>query len=149
MQLADPDRLEAESIVYGRLMRYGSLQVGVMAVVVGLIAPACSDPGLEGEVSAVREQLEELSAAQQALDARVADIEATVRTLEIPADASQEISLLGSELRSLSGQIEEVADQVSDNEFAIDDLQRCVNEYMDTIGSWSSNVNSRYTYYYC
>jgi hypothetical protein len=31
----------------------------------------------------------------------------------------------------------------------VDDLRNCVNEYMVTIGRWSSNVNSYYDYYYC
>lgn len=41
-----------------------------------------------------------------------------------------------------SGAVEKVVDD-------IDALKECVNEYMDVIGRWSTDVSTRYDYLYC
>jgi outer membrane murein-binding lipoprotein Lpp len=115
-----------------------------------LVLSACATTGAVEEQA---ERLDEFSSRIDAIDKRLASIEGRVQALNLPPDLSGDLATLDSDVSRLARDVQDlhqVADAAySDAVSEVDDLRDCLNEYMDTIGRWSSNVNSYYDYYYC
>lgn len=86
----------------------------------------------------------------------VTSMDDRIDNLRIPPDLTSSISLLQGDLSDLQGTVDDMEGDLSSMWIEIGTVESelfaltdCVNEYMDTIGSWSSNVSSFYTYYYC
>jgi len=102
----------------------------VIAALVGVAWVSSRTSELERELTVARHDARSAKAAGAAMSRRVAEIEATVATPPSgPATAGDDSSAaVASDIR---------------------DLTDCVNAYMDTIGTWSTDVRSRYTYDRC
>lgn len=106
------------------------LTVAVVALLVVTIALAGRVDTLEDDVHRAEAQArgggQGISGRVDALEDSVADLEASPGGA--PSDGG--------------AAVDEVVDDV-------DALKKCVNEYMDVIGRWSSDVSTRYDYLYC
>lgn len=138
------NRLKVEGTVRKRVW---SSITGLLVVL--LLATSCTTAELEAEMSALRtdvdklsEELRSVQTDQQTLAGRVDQLKDELGQLQVPADLSRAVS-------SLRDDVAGVDQQVSDIFWEIDDLKSCVNDYMDTIADWSSNIYSYYEYYYC
>lgn len=94
-----------------------------------------SSADLERQVEALREE-------NAGLLARVEAMESYLERLPEAPDVS-------GELRSLEDDLGDLQRSVLGLSSEIGALSSCVNDYMDTIARWSSNVYSEYRYYYC
>lgn len=119
----------------------------IAALVLG--STACSTDQLAEQVTELETQVSSVQSQNRTLENRVDVLESFIANLDLPADTSQEIVALGRAVVAVTNEVNDLAGQVSDNEFEIELMKTCVNEYMDTIGRWSSNVNSFYNYFYC
>ena len=88
----------------------------------------------ELEASVARLSLSDLSTS--GLDDRVATLEQGLTDVE---DTQTDLSQ-----RTVS--LFDVADS---NRSEIELMRSCVNDYMETIGRWSSNLGSSFTYFFC
>ena len=119
----------------------------IAALVLG--SAACSTDQLAEQVTELETQVSSVQSQNRTLEDRVDVLESFIASLDLPPDTSQEIVALGRAVVAVTNEVDDLAGQVSDNEFEIELMKTCVNEYMDTIGRWSSNVNSFYNYSYC
>lgn len=115
-----------------------------------LMLSACASTGAVDEQV---ERVDEVNIRVDAIGERLASIEASLGTLNLPPDLSGEIANLNDEVSGLNREVRGLR-QTADTAYyeavsEVDDLRDCVNEYMDTIGRWSTNVNSYYDYFYC
>lgn len=99
------------------------------------------------------QELEQRIGSNQRL---VASMDDRIDNLRIPPDLTSSIALLQGDVSGLQGTVDDMEGDLSSMWIEIGTVESelfaltdCVNEYMDTIGSWSSNVSSFYTYYYC
>ncbi|MBM4044354.1 MAG: hypothetical protein FJ279_04505 [Planctomycetes bacterium] len=67
----------------------------------------------------------------------------------IPPDLTPQVQGLQRDVSSAVRQLGSLAGDLDSLTWEIDDVKSCVNRYMDTIGRWSRNVYTYYTYYYC
>ena len=58
-------------------------------------------------------------------------------------------ALLWTRSRHLDDQLAGMRHQVTEMRDGVATFKKCVNVYMRTIGTWSSDVNSRYNFRYC
>lgn len=62
---------------------------------------------------------------------------------------SKDLRLLSSDVGALKGDLSSVKGEVAGLQWDLEALANCVNRYMDTIGRWSSDPYTIFTYYYC
>ena len=125
----------------------------VITVISALLVAACAtnadvqDLGeeisaLELEVAVLAQQVTALEAAVTA-DAQDSETETVLQQLS--ADLDSLARSVGSARATTDGALLAATEALD----RTDDIASCVNDYMDVIGRWSSNVNSRFTYLYC
>lgn len=125
----------------------------LLAGALGLVLAACASAEVADEVEQLRADNEQLTERVEELEASIARLgllDFSVSGIDDRVAAVEgRISSLDGGLASLDGRTLELFDLADSNYSDIESLQSCVNEYMDTIARWSSNVGSTYTYYYC
>ena len=55
----------------------------------------------------------------------------------------------GATVSQVDSRVNDLSSQLDDQSITIDSLTQCVNDYMDTIGRWTSNVFSYWRWTYC
>jgi uncharacterized phage infection (PIP) family protein YhgE len=137
-----------------------------LAVVVALGATAVAGIALKKANDSAAE-LQKSRAGASSLANRLGSLEDDVSSMKADVNsAAYDISQIRSDLGSIvdpSAGMANLGSRIDDLEYGlsliasgikavssnVDDLASCVNDYMDTIGRWSGNVYSRYTYYTC
>jgi hypothetical protein len=141
---------------------------GVRLLVLGLalcvVAAACSDVGAleteitqqEAEIGALTVQVAEQAVALTTVESRLESVISSVASIEMPTDRSGDLAALSDaviEAVSIARVAQSTAQDAESTAWDAygfaEDVASCVNEYMDVIGRWSSNVNSSFNYYYC
>jgi hypothetical protein len=128
------------------------LLLALVPVLVGCAA-AGQVTELEGQVEALRTENGALALRVEALEASVALLNLSDFSTSGWADRVSNIEGRVSAAEGLLIDLDDLGLQIQghaeDNEFAIESIRLCVNDYMDTIGRWSSNLNTTFTYFYC
>ena len=104
------------------------------------------------EVDEERETLRrETVSALSALSARVGRIERDVDEITdaLPPDVTDSLIGVAQVVDDLGRSVSTVRSELDRVRLDVDGVRSCVNAYMDTIGRWSGNVASRYSYFYC
>ena len=142
----------------------GRFKVLALVLVVGFVATACSDTGaLEAEIARQQDEIEVLSTqlAKQAdalatTESGLRSLASSVASLDVPQDVSGEFVGLRNDVDSAiaaaraAESVAEDAESIARDAYdRAEDVASCVNDYMDVIGRWSSNVNSYFSYNYC
>ncbi len=101
---------------------------------------------IELEAAQTGQSLDTLRTNLQLLDGRLGSVDGALGRLE-RRTSSLETTLAtsafgGSAIDELERDV-----MVLDRDLGL--LTRCVNDYMETIGNWSTNVNSYYSYFLC
>ena len=129
------------SLAPGRDRRRWAWATGVLATVLVVVALAgvarvwSRTSDLERQLTVARRDTRAANAAGIALARRVSDMEHTVAALPVGPVPAGDASVGDASARAIARDIS--------------DLKDCVNAYMDTIGTWSTDVRSRYTYDRC
>jgi hypothetical protein len=128
----------------------GGRTMSSLLVLFALAVVSCSDTGeLQDEVNRQAEQIEELTVAVRA---NTTDIGLLAEATSEIVEGLDEVDLplnLSAEVASIRRDLDDAIVATQDAFDRAEDIAACVNEYMDTIGRWSSDVYSFYDYYYC
>ena len=91
----------------------------------------------------------EAAAALGEPSARLVRVERDLADLSeaLPPGITEALNNVASAVDGLGRTVGSVRSEVDGLRLDIDGVRSCVNEYMDAIGRWSSNVSSRYTYF--
>jgi uncharacterized coiled-coil protein SlyX len=140
------------------------VRVSVLLLALGVVAAACSDVGaLEAEIAQQQEEIGTLSmqvadqaTAMAATESQLQLLASSVASIDMPQDRSAELAELRdgvlaaiSVARAAETSAEDAESAAWDAYDRAEDVASCVNDYMDVIGRWSSNVNSHFNYNYC
>ena len=105
-------------------------------------APTSQLEALEAHVTALESEKGEL-------EKMVAELENTLGSLVEALPAAVDRSGVESEIDSLRLDVDHAVDLATDSLDASAAMASCVNDYMDTIARWSSNISTFYEYSYC
>jgi hypothetical protein len=141
-----------------------SVQFLSLAIVFGVLVIGCSGTQEDGDQTTQQEirvaaqdsliadqatlvesllaRLEEQESLIAELDVRSQELAAIVVAVKPSTDVVVDLSGLQSDIDLAMSLAEDAYDRA-------DEVASCVNNYMDVIGRWSSNVNSYYEWNYC
>ena len=125
----------------------------VITVISALLVAACATNAdvrdLGEEISALELELavlaQQVTALESAVTADAQESEAETVVQQLIAD----LDSLARSVGNASATTDRALLAATEALDRTDDIASCVNDYMDVIGRWSSNVNSRFTYFYC
>jgi hypothetical protein len=135
-----------------------------LLVVLSVFAAACtgtvtSEAEIDRQQQTIEQMVEQLAVQAttiKQLEEELNGLGIRVDTFEVPPQLSGDLVQLKRDLRVVDANASEAYGAAQDAlgiaEDALDrteEITTCVNDYMDVIGRWSSNVNSYFDWFYC
>jgi hypothetical protein len=144
------DKARRKVVSVNRRLRW---RMGLLAVAGALIATACAPTSqvdeLEAQVAGLESEVSALSGENSQLARKVSELESALGSLVEALPAAVDQSDVQREIDVLRVDVDEAIDLATNALDVTVGLASCVNDYMDTIARWSSNISTFYEYYYC